>query len=236
MGGGAGGPSPLPTAPALCAPCQQPGNATATRGSLAGAGVPKECSFGARQAKPAGESHAAGVRFPTAPWCPCVSDQARLAGALDLRLPVSQGKPLQGQGPVRIRAVPVPAQPQPAAFPSAAERSWVAPCQAVKGSVSCCRGHRHSQLGMEMQCWERAWHTDLSGCSRAGVRAFLEMPGRSQWDVQALHHQDNWQPHKRGTQMPRGCRVCSLCQPLALAGLAGLCRRPRQTEDASSAQ
>lgn len=126
-----GVPAPLPAAPALCAPCQQSGNATARCGSLARAGVPREVFFGAREAEPAGESHAAGVWFPAAPWCLCVSAQARLAGVLDLRLPVSQGKPLQGQGPVRIRAVPVPAQPQPAASRSAAEGSWVPPCQAV---------------------------------------------------------------------------------------------------------
>lgn len=153
-------PAPCPL-PRPSVPCQQSGNATARCGSLARAGIPREVSFGAQEAEPAGESHAAGVRFPVAPWCPCVSAQAWLAGALDLRLPVSQGKPLRSQGPVRIRAVPVPAQPQPAASPSAAERSWVPSCQAVpagpdatnwdmKGCVS--HAGETAPLGMEMHC------------------------------------------------------------------------------------
>lgn len=232
MGGGAGNPSPLPAAPALCAPCQQPGNATATRGSLARAGVPRECSFGVREAEPARESHAAGVRFPTAPWCPCVSNQARLAGALDLRLPVSQGKPLQGQGPVRIRAVPVPAQPQPAASRSAAERNGVPPCQAVPAyHKRGCEGICVLLLGRHIPSWkwkrsageepgaQTSMGAPVLSVHRAGVRAFLEVPGRSRWDVQALHHQNNWQPHEGRTQMPRGCRVCPV--PATHTGRAG---------------
>lgn len=178
-----------------------------TPGTMARAGVPGEGSSGAGEAEPAGESHAAGVRFPSAPRCPCVSEQARLAGALDLRLPVSQGKPLRGQGPVRIRAVPVPAQPQPAASPSAAERSWVPPCQAVpagpgatnrdvKGCVSCCRGDSPTGNGNAV-LGESLGHRPEWVASTRGQnldRAFLEVPGRGRQDVQALHHQDNWQP------------------------------------------
>lgn len=200
MGGkGCRGSRPPARCPGPCAPCQQPGNATATRDSLARAGVPKEGSFGAREAEPAGESHAAGVRFPAAPWCPCVSDRARLAGALDLRLPVSQGKPPWGQGPVRIRAVPVPARPQPAASPSAAERSWVPPCQAVlvgpdatnwgvKGCVSCCRGdsptgNGNAVLGVEPGAQTRMGAPVLAvlgGQHRAGVRTWTELSWRCQ--------------------------------------------------------
>lgn len=185
-GRGAGGPSPSPVPHPRVLPAGSPGMPRPRVAAWQRLGSPGSALLGPGRPSQLG-SHMLQVFGSLLLLVSLVSDRARLAGALDLRLPVSQGKPLRGQGPVRIRAVPVPAWPQPAASPSAAERSWAPPCQAVpagpgatswalKGCVSCC--HR------EWKCSAggRAWVPDPNGCSSAGCAGWPAQgsePGQS---------------------------------------------------------
>lgn len=77
-----------------------------------------------------------------------------------------------------------------------------------------------------MQCWGRAWGTDLNGWPAQGVRTWTELSWRCQGGADGMcrlcitrttgsHRQ------ARGTQMPRGRRVRAPCQPLACSHGAG---------------
>lgn len=162
-----GVPAACRTALALRAPSQQPGKAAATCGGLARNAVPGECSLagywwllGLGGPCQLGSHMLQVFSSPLLHGIPgCLTEHVWLE-RLILRLPGSQGKPLWGpragkdQGCpgagwyCRAWLAPVPAQPQPAESPLAAEGSWVLPCQATR----CAGWPRHHKLGREGVC------------------------------------------------------------------------------------